>query len=119
MFPLPLLFPITCFCTASYIFKHNLIGIYYPNFFSFFFFFIPDLIFNYLYLFSYLFSFFLLLLSFHRVPVSIDFIINSLNASNTIKHRSNPKFPCGACAKKVNYNNPSKQCTHCHYWIHV
>ena len=53
------------------------------------------------------------------MPVPIDFIIKSLNDSNTIKSRSNPKFPCGVCRKNVNYNNPSKQCTHCLYWIHV
>ena len=38
---------------------------------------------------------------------------------DTIKSRSNPKFPSGVCPKNVNYNNPSKQCTHCHYCIHV
>ena len=53
------------------------------------------------------------------MPVPIDFIIKSLNASITLKSRSNPKFPCGICSQNVNYNNPSKQCSLCHYWIHV
>ena len=53
------------------------------------------------------------------MPVPIDFIIKSLNVSNTIKSLSNPKFPCRVCRKNVNYNNRSKQCTYCHYWIHV
>ena len=40
------------------------------------------------------------------MPVPIDFIIKSLNASKTLKSRSNPKFLCGVCSKNVNYNIP-------------
>ena len=52
------------------------------------------------------------------MPVPIDFIVENLK-SQTNKHHPKLKFPCGACVKNVNYNNPSILCISCTHWIHI